>query len=181
MSEALGDIWPLAFEVSTALTAGGIPAVLTGGAAAMYWSGGAYQSYDLDFVVTMWLKDGSEGRVMEAIGFERFRRYWRRAGSEFFVEFPPGPLMVGQDDVESWATERRGDQTLQILTPTDSVRDRLCAFYFWRDISALLPAIEIALRQDVDLGLIADWSRREGESERFDEFSRRLRARQERP
>lgn len=109
MTEPKGDIWSLAFEVSTALTGGGIPAVLT------------------------------------------------------------------------WATEPRGQETLQILTPTDSVRDRLCAFYFWRDISALVPAIEIAMRQDVDLGLVADWSRREGESERFEEFSRRLQARRDAP
>lgn len=179
MTAPTGDIWPLAFEVSTALTSAGIPAVLTGGAAAMYWSEGSHQSYDLDFVVTMWLQDGTEGRVMEAIGFERFRRYWRRDGTEFFVEFPPGPLMVGQDDVRAWATECRGDQTLQILTPTDSVRDRLCAFYFWRDLGALAAAIEIAVRCPVDLPAIAVWSEREAEMERFGEFERRLRARQE--
>lgn len=89
--------------------------------------------------------------------------------------------MVGAERIGQHDTISQNGQVLHVLNPTDSVRDRLASFFWYKDYTALAAAIAVCLRQDVDLGLIAEWSRREGENERFEEFSRRLRARQERP
>jgi hypothetical protein len=53
------------------------------------------------------------------------------------------------------------------------VRDRLAALYFFSDRSALAAAIGVA-RRGVDLAAIKNCSKKEGELNRFDEFSEAL-------
>ena len=60
------------------------------------------------------------------------------------------------------------------LSPTDSCRDRLAAFFHWSDRQSLVVAVEIAFRNDVDLARIRRWSAKEGHSTRFEEFEREL-------
>ena len=50
---------------------------------------------------------------------------------------------------------------------TDSVRDRLAAFYHWNDPQSLSTALEIALRHRVDMKAIRAWSVEEGSEEGF--------------
>ena len=66
---------------------------------------------------------------------------------------------------------------LLALSPTDSVRDRLAAYFHWGDLQSLEVALEIAVRNRVAMKRIAAWSRDEGHTERFAEFQRRLDAR----
>jgi hypothetical protein len=40
---------------------------------------------------------------------------------------------------------------LKVLSPTDCVKDRLCAFYFWNDLQGLEQAVLVAKSQQVDL------------------------------
>ena len=59
---------------------------------------------------------------------------------------------------------------VQALTPTDSCRDRLAAFYHWNDRQSLEVAIQIALREPVDLEAVRKWSQREEAHEKFNQF-----------
>jgi len=59
------------------------------------------------------------------------------------------------------------------LSATDSCRDRLAAFYHWNDRQALALAVEIARTHPVDLGLIREWSAREGKTAEFGESLRK--------
>ena len=62
------------------------------------------------------------------------------------------------------------------ISPTDSCRDRLAAYFFWRDWSGLEQALAVARarRTNIDFERIRSWSRAEGHSAQCDEFLLRL-------
>ena len=68
--------------------------------------------------------------------------------------------------MREWHQLRTAYGTIQILSPTQSVKDRLAAYVHWRDFQALRQAGEIALRHAVDLVDIFSWLKAEGASER---------------
>src|SRR5262249_44619189 len=129
----------VAFEVCTALDQVGFTAVLTGGGAATYYSAEAYLSQDLDFILTLCGGPGEE-RLSE-LGFKRTGDFYVHDKSVFSLDFPRGPLAVGDEIIERWRTIRRSKQILHVLTPTDSCRDRLASFLFWNDLRGLEQAL----------------------------------------
>jgi hypothetical protein len=160
----------------SALRTSGIRAVLTGGACATLYTGGAYHSEDVDVIIQSPTSKKALDGAMATIGFRRRVDRFEHPSTPYFVEFPRGPLSIG-DDTSIVPVERRiGRMRVRILSATDSCRDRLAAFYHWRDRQSLATAIAIALRNRVDLRRIAVWSEREGARSGFEEFSRELRA-----
>ena len=141
------------------------------------YSHNAYESKDLDFIVEGIAK--KEAPAMEQLGFRKESgRYWTHPQTEFWVEFPPGPLQVGNAPVESVKVNELETSAgvLRLLAPTECVMDRLAAYYHWRDQQGLDQAVQVALRQEVDLRRIEEWSRAEGETatEGFRAFVERL-------
>jgi hypothetical protein len=63
---------------------------------------------------------------------------------DFFVEFPPGPRSIGDDFSIQPVAVSVGDVSALALSPTDSCKDRLAAFYHWNDRQGLRLALEIA-------------------------------------
>ena len=61
-----------------------------------------------------------------------------------------------------------------MLSPTDCVKDRLCAFYFWNDLQGLEQAILVAKSQQVDLKQIKRLSKVEGKEIEFKAFTDKL-------
>ncbi len=167
--------------VSRALRDGGIRAVLTGGASASVHSDGAYLSHDLDYIVENRVTQKQLDLAMAVAGFVRDRDKYTHLESAFFVEFPRGPLAIGDDDLVQPVEVTVGMTTVLTLSATDSCRDRLAAFYHWNDRQSLDTALKIARRQRVNLAGIKRWSRREGKLPQFDEFRRLLRTEVERP
>jgi hypothetical protein len=169
-SSTLADV---AFSVCTALDRGGITAVLTGGSAATFYAPRAYQSRDIDFVITAWAPDGE--KALSAAGFTRDIDCYVHPATKFPIEFPRGPLMVGDDLIKSWNTVHRGDQVLHVLTATDSCRDRLAAYLFWNDFSGLEQALAVCrARDDVDLAIVQDWCARVNHTPKWELFRARL-------
>ncbi|HNM37262.1 MAG TPA: hypothetical protein PKI33_09370, partial [Anaerolineales bacterium] len=64
--------------------------------------------------------------------------------------------------------------TLRVLSPTDCVKDRLCAFYFWNDLQGLEQATLVTKSQKVDLKEIKRWSKVEGKVKEFKAFTENL-------
>jgi hypothetical protein len=160
--------------VATALAESGIRCVLTGGACATLYTRGVYQSSDLDFVIQSAATRSQLDAAMRKIGFGRRGDQYANPATQFFVEFPPGPLAIGGDfriQPVEYAIRRR---TVLALSATDSCRDRLAAFYFWSDRQSLRTAVQIAGRQGVDLGRIREWSIEEGHQAGFEEFLHEL-------
>ena len=163
--------------VGAALDRHGVKAVLTGGACASIHSAGAYTSLDLDFVVTSQTTQQILDTALADIGFSRSGDRYLHPNTQFWVEFPRGPLAVGGDYKIRPITLRDKTGRANTLSATDSCRDRLAAFYHWNDRQSLEVAVQIARRQRVNLKKIRQWSEREGHLEPFEEFRNRVRDR----
>lgn len=112
---------------------------------------------------------------MARLGFQHAqRRYFTHPATSYLVEFPAGPLAVGDTLVRSWGVLETAAGRIQILTPTQCVMDRLAAYYHWKDSQALEQAVLVAAAHDVDLEALRAWSGSEGMTSRFDDFLRRL-------
>ena len=72
------------------------------------------------------------------------------------------------------------ERTTLALSPTDSCRDRLAAFFHWSDRQSLTVAVEIAHRNQVDRARIRRWSKAEGHLAQFEEFEKELARRKRR-
>jgi len=170
-STSLRDV---AFAVCTSLHEIGVTAVLTGGSAATIWSDGVYQSRDCDFIITFYKADAPAEKAMKELGYVETGGTYRHHNNFFTLEFPPGPLAIGDELIGTWVTTSEDDRILNILSPADCCRDRLAGFYFWRDYSSLKAAIEVALHNEVDMSIVQSWSQREGFIEQFQQFEHAL-------
>jgi len=73
--------------------------VLTGGSCVSIYADNRYISYDLDFI-----EEGRSTRkkiaaCLREIGFQEKDRYFTHPDTAFFVEFPSGPLAIGDEPV----------------------------------------------------------------------------------
>ncbi len=156
--------------VGDVLGRAGIRAVLTGGACASFYSAGAYHSLDADFVLLGTCRADDLDGAMATLGFRLDRDRYVHPDVSFFVEFPPGPLGIGEDFGIRPVWKRRRHARMLALSATDSCRDRLAAFYHWRDRQALAAAVAIALHERVALARVKQWSAAEGHPEGYERF-----------
>jgi len=165
----------LAALVCHALTKVGIDAVLVGGACVSIYTDNTYVSYDLDFVSHASLKDIAE--ILSGLGFQReSSRHFIRKDCPFFIEFVAPPVSVGNEPIKKEEMVKTRYGSLRLLTPTDSVKDRLASYYHWNDPQALEQAIMVAKAQKVKMTEIRKWSEKEDHKEKFDTFFRMLKA-----
>lgn len=164
----------LAAYVQDALQAMGIQVVLSGGSAVSFYSSNKYVSKDLDLINISFSKRSKIAAVMDKLGFHKHGRYFIYPETTFFIEFPDGPLSVGEEPVKEISEFELSTGTLRVLSPTDCVKDRLCAFYFWNDLQGLEQAILVTKSQQVDLKEIKRWSKVEGKEKEFKAFTDKL-------
>jgi hypothetical protein len=163
----------VAVVVSSALHEAGIEAVLSGGAAVTIYSENRYQSEDLDFVTAESLRRITP--VMENIGFNRADgRHFINPECPWTVDFVTAPVALGEEIVTEWARLEVPGGFIEILSPTQSIKDRLAAFFHWNDPQALEQALMVARRYGPDLDELRRWAAREGALEQFQEFRGRL-------
>lgn len=164
----------LAAFIQDALQTEGITVVLSGGSAVSFYSKNKYVSKDLDLINTGFARRSKIKSAMESLGFEEKGRYFINSETQFFVEFPDGPLSVGEEPVKEISEFALSTGVLRVLSPTDCVKDRLCAFYFWNDKQGLEQAILVAKSQQVDLKEIKRWSKAENKEREFEVFEKKL-------
>ena len=163
------EIRDLASLVCTELNKSGIDAVLVGGACVSIYTDNSYMSYDLDFVSHASLKEIAN--ILAALGFHReSSRHFIRKDCPFYIEFVAPPVSVGSEPVKKEKTIKTPFGSLKLLTPTDSIKDRLAAYYHWNDPQALEQAIMVAKVQKVNLQEIRKWSEKEGHKEKYKTF-----------
>lgn len=136
--------------------------VLSGGSCVSLYSSEKYVSNDLDFVNMLFAKRHAIVEAMNAIGFSEEARYFKHPESEFLVEFPPGPLGVGEEPVKQIDEMTTPIGSVRLISPTDCVKDRLTWFYHSNDQECLRQAILVARNNNVDLEEVKRWSAAEG-------------------
>ena len=168
-------IGELAAFVCTHLKNNGINVVLSGGACVSLFTENEYQSFDLDFIENVVTSRKKIREVLQKIGFIEEHRYYKHPDTKFFLEFPPGPLSIGDEPVREIIEKEFSTGVLKLLSPTDCVKDRLAAYYHWNDRQSLQQAILVAQTCDIDLDEIERWSIKEGKSREFADIRGRLR------
>lgn len=164
----------LAAYVQTELAKREIEVVLSGGACVAIYSKGRYVSMDLDLINTYAVPRRDLRQAMKELGFREEGRYFRHPESRFIIEFPPGPLMVGDEPVRRVNRRRLDTGTLKLLSATDCAKDRLAAYYFWGDLQSLEQAELVCQGARVDLKELARWSKSEMKVDEFRKIRPRL-------
>jgi len=164
----------LAAYIEDILQQARITVVLSGGSAVSFYSSDKYVSKDLDLININFARRSKIKSVMERIGFDEQGRYFVNAETQFLVEFPDGPLSVGEEPVKEVSEFKLATGTLRIVSATDCVKDRLCAFYFWKDQQGLGQAILVVQSQNVDLKEVERWSKVEGKESEYEIFKNKL-------
>lgn len=163
------SIKDLAAIVSKQLVEREIDAVLVGGACISIYTEYKYVSYDLDFVSYAPLKEIS--KALSEIGFKKkSSRHFVKKDCPFFIEFVAPPLAIGNEPVNKINKIKTGHGSVILLTPTDSTKDRLAAFYHWNDYQALEQAVMVTKAQEVNLREVRRWSEKEGFLEKYNVF-----------
>lgn len=170
------SIKKLAILISSQLKKNGIEVVLTGGACVTIYTTNEYQSMDLDFVANgIEYQKKAIKASMDAIGFKlNSQNYFTRSDCPFFIEVLPPPLSIGSEPVKSIKTIRSGTGMLFLLSPTECVKDRLAAFYFWDDMQSLEQAKMVVKKHKINFKELARWSKIEGKKSKYDIFLKLL-------
>jgi len=175
--------WPQCTEeelwhyVAWHLEGAGIRSVLVGGAVVAIYTEGIYRSGDLDLVPDDLAPLKLES-TLAAIGFQPSKsRYFKHPECDhLLLEFPPGPVELGEEFPVIPAELECEGRTLRLLSPTDCVKDRLAAYIHWGVRDCFDQAALVCRRQAarVDLEKIRRWCEREGGTGAFDELRNHL-------
>lgn len=151
--------------ICSALEKEGIETVLSGGCCVEIYSHGKYTSDDIDLIDRFNGGHRKIKAVMERLGFREYNRYFVHDDTPLFIEFPRGPLGVGDAPVREIASRQSETGILKLLTPTDCIKDRLAAYYHWDDEQSLEQAVWVAESNAFEMMAIAEWSKGEKEME----------------
>ncbi len=161
--------------VQTRLRSAGIETVLSGGAAVSIYTNNRYASLDLDMVNMYAVRPRAIRELMLEMGFREEGRHFVHPKTLYFVEFPPGPLAIGEEPIKRIDEISLSTGVLRVISPTDCVKDRLASFYFWEDPQALMQAVWVAQAHSVDLESVRLWSLAEGKAREYETFLAELR------
>lgn len=169
--------------VAVHLEKNGLDVVLVGGAVSSIYTQGQYPSGDLDFVIRSVFKEKLP-KLLAKIGFlpskgrgTLGRYYINPECPHLFLEFPSGPVSIGEDSNIVPAERTVDGVTIKLFSPTDCVKDRL-ASYIYHDNSGqyhgerktLEQAATVAFRHPINLNEIERWCKVERKEEIFQEF-----------
>jgi hypothetical protein len=169
----LGRAETAALIVET-LAANGIDVVLVGGSCVCVWTDERFGSFDLDFVDVSYKRRKQIAAALSEIGFKPrgATRYFENPDSQWSVEFPTAPLAIGHEQIgkERVASVKTAVGTIRLLSPTDTIKDRLLWWYLEGDRQCWEQALDIARNHAVDWPDLKKWHAGEGHADRFDTF-----------
>lgn len=144
--------------------------VLVGGACVTIYSDNHYLSYDLDFVT--FETSSKIKKALSELGFMPKGKYFSRTDCPYFIEFVSPPIAVGDELVNKFQILDTPFGKIELLTPTDCVKDRLASFFHWNDRQALEQAILVFHDQKISLKEIQRWAKAENHLDKFKEFTK---------
>ena len=146
--------------------------VLVGGACVAIYSHNRYLSYDLDFVT--FENKGKIKKALSELGFEPKGKYFSRQDCPYFIEFVSPPVAIGHEMIHKFGALHTPYGQIELLSPTDCVKDRLASFFHWQDRQALEQAVMVFQDQDVDIQEIERWAKAEDHLNDFKAFTKAL-------
>jgi len=164
----------LAAFIQSHLKESGIDVILSGGACVTIYSQNKYRSYDLDFIERSSYNRKVIKCCLEKIGFYEENRYFVHKDTDYFIEFPTGPLSIGSEQVNELNTIQFETGKLILLSPTECIKDRLAAYYFWNDLQSLHQAVLVAKNNEINISEIERWSQKEGMESKFSKIKSQL-------
>lgn len=159
------SILELAAIVSRCLHDHQISAVLVGGLAVEIYTENLYLTKDIDMVDISYARPANINKAMATIGFIKQGRVYVNSSTDICVEFPSGPLSVGEELIQKTTTIEVGKYTVPVLFPEDVVKDRLAAYFHWKDTQSLVQALAVLIKHSVDSNELRKFCNREGVSD----------------
>ena len=98
---------------------------------------------------------------MNELGFTQTTRHFVHPDTKVIIEFPKGPLSIGSEPVDEVVSVNFPTGKLSVISATDSVKDRLAGYYYFKDGQSLEQARLICMANQVDLAEVERWSRAE--------------------
>jgi len=168
------DMKELGGFICDALIAKDIHVVLSGGSCVEIYSKGEYTSWDLDLINQYNEQFKKIHAIMCELEFKEHNRYFVHDDTKLFIEFPSGPLGVGDAPVDEIAEIDTEAGVLRLLTPTDCIKDRLAAYYHWDDDQCLQQAVWVAKQNEFDMDSVEKWSVKENSEDKFEVFKQTI-------
>ncbi len=147
-----------------------IDAVLVGGSVVSIYTANRYASDDLDFI-----SPAAHDRIVKAMAELSFNRTAGGMGKDFehpktrfTVEFPTGPISLGETGpVTPDGSIEVDGITVRMLSPTQSVMDRLLWFFYGNDRQCLDQAVWVAEAYPINVEQLLEWAQREPDQEKI--------------
>lgn len=146
-----------------------ISCALVGGACVSIYTNEQHASHDLDFISPY--SHEAIAKALAELGFQKEGRYFIHPDSKLYVEFPSGPVAIGnQLPIKPEGKMKVRNTIVTMLSPTQCVMDRLAAWFHWNDRRSLIHALWVCEKHPISLDKIKRWASKEGESEKFEQF-----------
>lgn len=156
----------------------GIDVVLVGGSCVCVWTNERFGSFDLDFVDMTYTRRKAIATALADIGFvpKGSTKYFEHPDCVWSIEFPTAPLAVGHEQIgsERVASLDTPMGTIRLLSPTDTIKDRLLWWYLERDRQCWEQAVDIARNHKVVWSDLKAWHSGEGYTEHLANFREAL-------
>lgn len=161
-------ITELAAIMAAHLTKWDIDVVLVGGLAVEIYTENLYLTKDIDMVNTNYRTPSRLQKAMADLAFYKKGRIYVNETTDITVEFPPGPLSVGDELVKETVIVQVSSGHIPILSVNDVVKDRLAAFVHWKDRQSLIQAVAVLLKHQLKPHTFQKFCLREGAEVEYD-------------
>ncbi|MCI0382115.1 MAG: hypothetical protein L0207_03570 [Chlamydiae bacterium] len=115
-------------------------------------------------------------KALKELNFQRHGKYFSHPDCKYFIEFISPPVAIGDEPIQNFEYHQTPLGTIKMLTPTDSVKDRLASFYHWNDKQSLEQALAICreILKKINIREIKRWSAKENYPQKFEIFFKKL-------
>ena len=143
----------IAFGVCSAFRRANVTAVLVGGGAASFYAQETYETRDLDFLLPFELFGAPKALIIDDLGFAPTKTAGTYGHPDIHdtPEILQGPLSIGDGTLMIYAMLRIRELVMNVISPTDSVKNRLAHAIHFRDIIAARKAGECGSRHSPEL------------------------------
>lgn len=161
------------------LAAHDIDVVLVGGSCVCVWTNEKFGSLDLDFIDLSYSRRKQIAVALSQIGFspnKKQPKYFTHPDCQWSVEFPTAPLAIGHELIggNQVAEKEVSTGTIRLLSPTDTIKDRLLWWYLENDPQCWEQALEIARNHKVLWADLKKWHEGEGYADQLEVFKKAL-------